>query len=211
LLEVYYAAKNTAEFDGEAEALLAHLENPDDSLWQRAAEMGRELNPDNPLYSQEPSAAPPVEELAESGEEAFAENDEVTDFEMNFDAKVDAMPEAARDSAEAARDSAEAARDSAEAAVAEKEPTTGAEIGFSDAELEYDLTVADATAESEEEEDNGEGILSSADEAATKLDLARAYIEMGDPDGARSILQEVVEEGDDGQKLEAEDLMSQIA
>ena len=65
--------------------------------------------------------------------------------------------------------------------------------------------------ESEEDEDSGEGVLSSADEAATKLDLARAYIEMGDPDGARSILQEVVEEGDDGQKLEAEGLMSQIA
>ena len=197
LLEVYYAAKNTAEFDGQAEALLAQLEDPDHPIWQRAAEMGRELNPDHPLYSQEPSPAPPLEELPESSEEAVAENDEVPDFEMNFDTTVAALPDSARGSNDAA--------------VAEKGPTTGADIGFSDAELEYDLTAADATVESEEDEENGEGILSSTDEAATKLDLARAYIEMGDPDGARSILQEVVEEGDDGQKLEAEGLISQIA
>ena len=197
LLEVYYAAKNTTEFDGQAEALLAHLENPDDPIWQRASEMGRELNPDNPLYSQEPSAAAGLEDLAESSKEAFPESDEVNDFDMNLDTTAAALPEAGWDSNETA--------------VAEKQPKTGADIGFADAELEYDLTVADATPESEEDEDSGEGVLSSADEAATKLDLARAYIEMGDPDGARSILQEVVEEGDDGQKLEAEGLMSQIA
>lgn len=50
----------------------------------------------------------------------------------------------------------------------------------------------------------------AGDEVGTKLDLARAYIDMGDPDGARSILDEVMEEGNDGQKQEAEQLMSQI-
>ena len=49
------------------------------------------------------------------------------------------------------------------------------------------------------------------DEVGTKLDLARAYIDMGDPDGARSILDEVMEEGNDGQKQEAQQLMTQIA
>ena len=48
------------------------------------------------------------------------------------------------------------------------------------------------------------------DEVGTKLDLARAYIDMGDPDGARSILDEVMEEGNDGQKQEAQQLMTQI-
>ena len=32
-------------------------------------------------------------------------------------------------------------------------------------------------------------------EVGTKLDLARAYMDMGDPDGARSILEEVLAEG----------------
>ena len=47
-------------------------------------------------------------------------------------------------------------------------------------------------------------------EVGTKLDLARAYMDMGDPDGARSILQEVLQEGTAGQKLEAERLLSSI-
>ena len=48
-------------------------------------------------------------------------------------------------------------------------------------------------------------------EVGTKLDLARAYIDMGDPDGARSILDEVLEEGDEGQKSEAKDLLDGLA
>jgi len=52
--------------------------------------------------------------------------------------------------------------------------------------------------------------MGGGDEVGTKLDLARAYIDMGDPDGARSILDEVMEEGNDGQKNEAQQLMTQI-
>ncbi len=47
-------------------------------------------------------------------------------------------------------------------------------------------------------------------EVGTKLDLARAYMDMGDPDGARSILQEVLDEGNPGQKQEAQRLLSSI-
>jgi pilus assembly protein FimV len=61
------------------------------------------------------------------------------------------------------------------------------------------------------DEDMAEGILNESDEIGTKLDLARAYLDMGDPDGARDILVEVVEEGNDEQKNEAETLISQIA
>jgi len=52
--------------------------------------------------------------------------------------------------------------------------------------------------------------LVSGDEVGTKLDLAKAYIDMGDPEGARSILSEVMEEGNDTQKEEAQELMGQI-
>jgi pilus assembly protein FimV len=44
-------------------------------------------------------------------------------------------------------------------------------------------------------------------EVGTKLDLARAYIDMGDPEGARSILEEVLDEGDSGQRREAQNLI----
>jgi len=63
----------------------------------------------------------------------------------------------------------------------------------------------------EDEEDASEGLLDNADEVATKLDLARAYMDMGDPEGARSILDEVMHEGNEEQKREAEDIISELA
>ena len=47
-------------------------------------------------------------------------------------------------------------------------------------------------------------------DAATKLDLAKAYQEMGDVEGAREILQEVLHEGDDQQKSEAQALIAKL-
>ena len=67
------------------------------------------------------------------------------------------------------------------------------------------------TLEDAEEEDVSEGMLDISDEVTTKLDLARAYLDMGDPEGARSILGEVMEEGNDEQKNEAEALISKLA
>ena len=49
------------------------------------------------------------------------------------------------------------------------------------------------------------------DTAATKLDLARAYIDMGDSDGARDILSEVMTEGSDDQQREANELLEQLS
>lgn len=48
------------------------------------------------------------------------------------------------------------------------------------------------------------------DEAETKLDLAAAYVDMGDPDGARGILQEVLSEGTDEQKQRAQVLLDSL-
>jgi pilus assembly protein FimV len=47
-------------------------------------------------------------------------------------------------------------------------------------------------------------------EVGTKLDLARAYMDMGDPEGARSILDEVVQEGSASQKQEAQRLIESL-
>ncbi len=47
-------------------------------------------------------------------------------------------------------------------------------------------------------------------EVGTKLDLARAYMDMGDPEGARSILEEVVLEGSASQKQEAARLIESL-
>jgi pilus assembly protein FimV len=47
-------------------------------------------------------------------------------------------------------------------------------------------------------------------EVGTKLDLARAYVDMGDPAGARSILEEVLDEGDSSQRQQAQRLLDTL-
>ena len=49
------------------------------------------------------------------------------------------------------------------------------------------------------------------DAVATKLDLARAYMDMGDPDGARSMLEEVIGEGNATQQDEARKLLANLS
>ena len=53
-------------------------------------------------------------------------------------------------------------------------------------------------------------LLSDHDEAATKLELAYAYQKMGDVEGAREILQEVIEEGTKEQVKEAENSLASL-
>ena len=51
----------------------------------------------------------------------------------------------------------------------------------------------------------------SSDEISTKLDLARAYVEMGDSDGAKDILEEVLIEGNEQQQEEAKGIINGLA
>lgn len=86
-------------------------------------------------------------------------------------------------------------------------------------ELELAVNEAEAVAEQapvdpfdiEAEFDEDEfDFLSGSDEASTKLDLARAYIEMDDKEGARDILEEVAAEGNESQKTQAQALLGQL-
>ncbi len=88
-------------------------------------------------------------------------------------------------------------------------------------DLDFEFAPEDALARDSQTAFSGQGVssleasldedfdfLSEGDEVATKLDLARAYIDMGDRDGAAAILQEVLEQGTDAQKQEARDLLA---
>jgi len=71
---------------------------------------------------------------------------------------------------------------------------------------EVDLLLDEGTAEIAEIPEDA-----TMTEVGTKLDLAKAYIDMGDPDGARSILNEVVEEGGEVQQQQARQLLEELS
>jgi len=118
--------------------------------------------------------------------------------------------------------------------VAGDEPAVDLDMGTSDAlatgdsgGLDFDLDIggdsADAGLDFDSGSDDGsldlnldasdtaDADIGGGDEVGTKLDLAKAYIDMGDPEGARSILDEVMDEGSSTQKEEAQSLLGQIA
>ena len=79
-------------------------------------------------------------------------------------------------------------------------------------QLAYDADSeqTDSTSEIGEANDTPEQDRQS-DEVGTKLDLARAYIDMGDVEGAREILDEVMSEGSEEQRDQANAMIGKIA
>ena len=83
------------------------------------------------------------------------------------------------------------------------------DLGTAGTEPAGELNLADMDLPAEDGADDL--MLGDINEVDTKLDLARAYVGMGDSDGARNLLDEVMQEGDATQKQHAEELLQQIA
>ncbi|NCF16973.1 MAG: hypothetical protein GWP63_01935, partial [Haliea sp.] len=75
---------------------------------------------------------------------------------------------------------------------------------------DLDLTADFAGSELAQGEEEDLVIAAESNGLSTKLDLARAYLDMGDEDGARQILEEVIAEGGDELKAEAGALLERI-
>ena len=92
----------------------------------------------------------------------------------------------------------------------------GLELGDDD-DLDFDLDLgSDDSLDLDDDgldldlENDGALELDQDDDANNKLDLARAYIDMGDSDGARNVLQEIMKEGSETEAREASELLGQI-
>jgi pilus assembly protein FimV len=115
------------------------------------------------------------------------------DFNPDAEPEIAEAPEpamATEEAADVALETMSAGTDAADAAVAADT--------MDDIEFESEV----ATIEEDEFEFEDEG-----DSANTKLDLARAYIDMGDEDGARDILKEVLDEGNTDQQQQAQSML----
>jgi pilus assembly protein FimV len=225
LLEIYAARKNVTAYEAVAGELYASLGGQPGTVWDKALEMGRQIDPHNPLYGGSPE---PAAELASESEkfealagEAVAEASEpdVTEPSPGAAASGDVL-EFASESPEPELDlnleTAEPLVSSEAAEAAEPEKDQGLDFDLSG----FDLKIPEETAKAETPaapamDFSGLDLdLGSADaeeefdEVATKLDLAKAYLEMGDKEGAREILQEVISEGNDKQKSDAQGIMA---
>jgi len=78
------------------------------------------------------------------------------------------------------------------------------------AEDDLDLSGDFAGADTDTTDDEELVIADDSNGLSTKLDLARAYLDMGDDEGARQILDEVIAEGSEDLKTEARTLLDRI-
>ena len=230
LLEIYAARRNPQAFENVAGELYAALGSKSNTLWDKAAEMGRGIDPTNPLYGDVQSGVPipkaparVIETVAATtaiagGAMAFdtmagsgatsPSKSETLDFEGPATAPYIA-PKPEISSAPASRPPESLANeldfDLSDLDIPEAEHNdldldlgsnddNGPDSKFDFSGLDLDLGDADA----------------ELDEVGTKLDLARAYVEMGDQEGAREILNEVITEGSDKQKSDAKELMQSL-
>ena len=145
-------------------------------------------------------------ELLEGFDSVTAEGDDVEDAATDFALQLDEII---------------TEQDATSSSVTEEAPVA-TDFSLDELEFELDEQASAVTKELDSElqlddlqdldgiDDDDFGFLSGTDETATKLDLARAYIDMGDAEGARDILDEVAVEGDATQQEQARELMSQL-
>ena len=116
-----------------------------------------------------------------------------------------AQPEAGKPAAQADDGGMEFTLDFPVEGMAEKPASAAqsAETGFAGISLNLDDIGAPGEPAAEARDEHWH-------EVATKLDLAKAYQEMGDATGAREILDEVLREGDEGQREAAQSMLDQL-
>ncbi|MEQ1663085.1 MAG: FimV/HubP family polar landmark protein [Thiobacillus sp.] len=227
LLEIYAARRNTAAFAGVAGDLYAALGSKSSPLWDKAAEMGRSIDPTNPLYGGVQSEAPAVATTVAATSAIAGGAMELAQAEVVADPVPEMPTEPVADNAPMEFESAGNVLefDSGVAAAPAAPVAEGMDFDLSDLdlpaagdELKLDLgldqdggtdSAFDFSGLDLDLGDAGGSDLES-DEAGTKLDLARAYLEMGDKDGAREILGEVLNEGSDKQKADAKGMLSSL-
>ena len=221
LLSLYYAQGATAKFEAAAEDMYAYVADPNEVSWREVRTMGEELVPHNPLFSNQDSIVDNYSDDASSEEYNFEEprDTDPEDF-PDFDQQV-ADTGLPRNSLETA---SMPAFDVSDFDLGERRPAEPP--ASSDTSFSFDLPPIDEAPAMREPEfgdvDKAAALDVSAGEVSddeffagedaigTKLDLAKAYLDMGDPEGARSMLEEVLAEGSSSQQDEARKLISEI-
>lgn len=213
LVALYYSRRDVERFEAAAEAMHAHITDPQQDEWQDVVHMGEDLAPSHPLFDQH------AESSVQDGE---AQGDfDIDDYHVEDDASAVGAP--------ASPSSSEPRKVSEynfnfDLTRREADPSSGGELSDEDVTA-VSPGVADDSAPVEteaswhfDESTQGESAPGTSqdvgefsdDPVDTKLDLARAYIDMGDAEGARAMLGEVSKEGSQVQRDTAKRLLESL-
>jgi len=191
LLEVYQAQGDLEKFEQIAGQLSTSLP-VDSSEWVSVAQMGRALSSNNPLFTATPLSR------READNEAASDGDTWTE-EIGIDLELE------EPGVELVTPTISSPPD--------VQPDVTGRSSSTDLELSedpvkhpvekpvYDPELSD-TDDSTEDPDNADSM-----DVGTRLDLARAYIEMGDNSAAKNMLNEVVQHGDADQRASAQAML----
>ena len=240
LLEIYANRKDSKSFE-QAALKLKGITNGAGPEWDKAAALGRSIDPQNGLYAgagggaaaEAPAAAPAAAapaidfDLGGGGQAGASAPDiprdepakEASSPSIDFDlgGTTAAIPTPGKD---VSHDETVVAMDTKKADSAPASMDFNLDLGGTETKAEAPAAPAamDFSAISLDLGGTGDQTVavpqSSTDpkwqEVATKLDLAKAYEEMGDKDGARELLNEVMKDGDAAQKGQAQALLGKL-
>ena len=191
LLEVYQAQGDLEKFEQMAVQLSTSLP-VDSSEWVSVAQMGRALSSNNSLFTATPLSRREADNEVASDGDTWTEEIGI-DLELEepgvelvtptISSPPDVQPDETRRSSSTDLELSEDAV---------KHPVE---------ETVYDPELSD-TDDSTEDPDNADSM-----DVGTRLDLARAYIEMGDNGAAKNMLNEVVQHGDANQRASAQAML----
>jgi pilus assembly protein FimV len=181
---------DSADAQDDFDALLARSTAEQQAVGDELADFDLDLGADDPAPSavDDLDTAEPLSTLDEPAKPVVVPVEEEVDLSSDFDLSLPDDDDVESKKFASDLDDVNAELDRLSQTMAKPALSTGAD----DLDDEFDF-------------------LAGTDEVTTKLDLARAYIEMQDADGARDILDEVVKEGSEAQRSEARKMLSSLA
>jgi pilus assembly protein FimV len=231
LLEIYHARKSATAFENVAKELKESAGEASPT-WQKAAAMGAQIDPTNPLYGgavgavSAPVVAPAP--VAKPDLDFDIANQAAAAPAPSFDLDLDAQKPSAGSDLDISSPSAggldfdiagasPAPVDVPSEPVKEEKPAFDFDLSGLDfpsstpaAEPAKSPAGHDTTSALDLTDLNLDAGGGGGEAVGTKLELAKAYLEIGDKDGAREILQEVAKEGSSAQKEEAKKLIASL-
>ena len=200
LLEVYQAQGDLEKFEQMASQLSTSL-SVDSSEWVSVVQMGRAMSSNNPLVTahllSRHDADNEITSDSDSGTEEIGIDLELEEPGVELVAPTVGSPQDVQPD-EITRSSSTDLEFSEDLIKAENQLENPAD------ETAYGSNASDMDS-SAEDPDNADSM-----DIGTRLDLARAYIEMGDNSAAKNMLTEVVQHGDTDQRASAQEMLTTL-